>query len=71
MRGRNDTISTLPHSVAQFRAASVIPAAPKRRLVRKRLESKIAAERGIRLQIVVESGFIPAVDLLDEERPNQ
>ena len=66
-----DAVSTLQYGVSQFRAETLVPRAPERRLIREQLESEILAERRIRLQVVVEGSLVPAVELPNQERPNQ
>jgi hypothetical protein len=70
-RGCDDSTSALLYSVTQFLAEAFVPRAPERRLVRERLEAELPTLGRIRSQVIVESGFVPAVDLLNEERPDQ
>lgn len=65
-RSREDSVGALLHGLAQFLAAPIVPSPPERRLRREALESEIAAERGVRSQVVVERGLVPAVDLSNE-----
>ncbi len=67
----HNRVSTLLYHVAQFRAEAFVPCPPERRLIRERLESQALTERGMRSEMVVEGGFVTAVDLLEQACSHQ